>query len=202
MRAADKFKSSRLPDRLVKMFPKLEEIRRIRLRLGLTQRKLASLVGVSTSLINQIESGRSRPSYETARRIFEVLSRLEAKNSPKAGDICSRSVVFASAEDTAASAAEVMRRHGFSQLPVLVGDKIVGLITEEGIMSRMMSGEPEKVGKALVQQLAEAPPPIVDASTPVKAIIPLVKYCKAVLVAENSKVIGIITAADLLRMVE
>jgi len=119
------------------MFPKLEDIRRIRLRLGLTQRKLALLVGVSTSLINQIETGRSKPSYETARRIFEVLSMLEAKNSPKAGDICSRSVVFVSAKDTAASAAEVMRRYGFSQLPVLNGDKIIGLITEEGIMKRI-----------------------------------------------------------------
>jgi predicted transcriptional regulator len=184
------------------MFPKLEEIRRIRLRLGLTQRKLASLVGVSTSLINQIESGRSKPSYDTARRIFEVLNRLEAKNSPKAGDICSKSVVYASARDTAASAAELMRRQGFSQLPVAEGEKVVGLITEEGIMKRMMSGDPEKVGKSLVQQLADASPPIVDVSTPAKAIIPLVKYCKAVLVAENGKIIGIITAADLLKMVE
>jgi len=184
------------------MFPNLEEIRRIRLKLGLTQRKLASLVGVSASLINQIESGRSKPSYETAKRIFEVLSMLEAKNSPKAGDICSRSVVFASAKDTAASAAEVMRRYGFSQLPVLDGDKIVGLITEEGIMKRMMGGEAEKVGKALVQELADPPPPIVDASTPAKAIIPLIRYCKAVLVAENSKIIGIITASDLLKMIE
>lgn len=184
------------------MLPKLEEIRRIRLRLGLTQRKLASLVGVSTSLINQIESGRSKPSYETARKIFDVLNGLEAKNSPKAGDICSRSVISASGKDTASYAAELMRKYGFSQLPVFDGDKLIGLITEEGIMRRMMSGDPDRVGKALVSQLADAPPPIVDVSTPAKALIPLVKYCKAVMVAEKGKIVGIITAADLLKMVE
>lgn len=184
------------------MLPKLEEIRRIRVRLGLTQRKLASMVGVSTSLINQIESGRSRPSYETARKIFEVLNGLEAKSSPKAGDICSRSVVSASVKDTAASAAELMRKHGFSQLPVFDGEVLIGLITEEGIMRKMMSGDPDRVGKASVSQIADSPPPIVDVSTPAKAIIPLVKYCKAVLVAEKGKIVGIITAADLLKMVE
>ena len=32
------------------------------------------MTGVSTSMINQIESGRSQPSYETAKKIFENLS--------------------------------------------------------------------------------------------------------------------------------
>ncbi|MEM4201012.1 MAG: CBS domain-containing protein, partial [Nitrososphaerales archaeon] len=159
-------------------------------------------VGVSTSLINQIESGRSKPSYETARKIFQVLNGLEAKTSPKVGDICSRSVISVSGKDTAAYAVEVMRKHGFSQLPVFDGEKVIGLITEEGIMRKMMSGDPDRVGKSLVFQIADAPPPIVDTSTPAKAIIPLVKYCKAVLVAEKGKIIGIITAADLLKMVE
>ena len=29
------------------------------------------MTGVSTSMINQIESGRSQPSYDTAKKIFE-----------------------------------------------------------------------------------------------------------------------------------
>ena len=51
----------------------------MRLKLGITQKKLAIMTGVSTSMINQIESGRSQPSYETAKRIFENLSNLESK---------------------------------------------------------------------------------------------------------------------------
>ena len=59
------------------MLPRLEYIKQARVRLGITQRKLATLTGISTSMINQIESGRCKPSYETARKIFEVLSSLE-----------------------------------------------------------------------------------------------------------------------------
>ena len=49
------------------MLPKLEYIKQARIRLSITQRKLALLAGISTSMINQIESGRCKPSYETAR---------------------------------------------------------------------------------------------------------------------------------------
>lgn len=42
----------------------------MRLKIGITQKQLATLVGVSTSMINQIESGRSQPSYDTAKKNF------------------------------------------------------------------------------------------------------------------------------------
>ena len=54
------------------MLPSIEGIKQQRLKNGLTQKELAKEVGVSTSMINQIESGRSQPSYETAKKIFEV----------------------------------------------------------------------------------------------------------------------------------
>ncbi len=40
--------------------------------MALTQKKLAMLTGVSTSMINQIESGRSQPSYETAKKFLKI----------------------------------------------------------------------------------------------------------------------------------
>jgi len=48
----------------------------------------------------------------------------------------------------------------------------------------------------------EPPPPIVDLSTPAKALIPLVRFTKCVLVSEKGEVIGIITVSDTLKMVE
>ena len=71
------------------MLPSLEYIKQTRQKLGITQRRLASLTGISTSMINQIETGRCKPSYDTAKKIFEVLSTLEGKSAKKAGDICS-----------------------------------------------------------------------------------------------------------------
>ena len=41
------------------MLPSIESIKQQRLKINMTQKELARLVGVSTSMINQIESGRS-----------------------------------------------------------------------------------------------------------------------------------------------
>jgi predicted transcriptional regulator len=96
------------------MLPNLQYIKQLRTRLGLTQRNLATHTGISTSMINQIESGRCRPSYETARKIFEVLNSLEGQSSIKAGDICSRSLMFVQKNDTLHEAIELMRKHSLA----------------------------------------------------------------------------------------
>ena len=69
--------------------PSLETIKRQREKLHISQKKLATMTGVSTSMINQIESGRSKPSYDTAKKIFENLAILEGESSSHvAGEIC------------------------------------------------------------------------------------------------------------------
>ena len=59
------------------MLPSIQSIKQQRIKLKMTQKELASEVDVSTSMINQIESGRSKPSYDTAKKIFEVLANRE-----------------------------------------------------------------------------------------------------------------------------
>ena len=61
---------------LNELLPRIDSIKQIRQKIGITQKKLAVLTGVSTSMINQIESGRSQPSYDTAKKIFESLAKL------------------------------------------------------------------------------------------------------------------------------
>src|SRR3954451_25051244 len=87
------YKAERVKCNPFRMLPRLEYIKQARIRIGITQRKLATLTGISTSMINQIESGRCKPSYETARKIFEILGSLEGQTSMKAGDICSRNLI-------------------------------------------------------------------------------------------------------------
>ena len=55
------------------MLPSLETIKEERKKLSMTQKKLAAMTGVSTSMINQIESGRSKPSYDTAKKSLKFL---------------------------------------------------------------------------------------------------------------------------------
>ncbi len=183
------------------MLPRLEYIRQVRVRLGLTQRKLAGLTGISTSMINQIESGRCKPSYETARKIFEILSSLEGQSSMKAGDICSRRLISVQKNDTLRVAIDRMRSNSISQIPVFDEFRVVGIVSEDGLAKHMVE-KAEKEGNLTISMIMEPPPPLVDLSTPAKALVPLVRFSKCVLVSEKGAVVGIITLTDTLKMVE
>jgi len=184
------------------LLPRLEYIKQARLRLGITQRKLASMTGLSTSMINQIESGRCKPSYETARKIFEVLGSLEGQSSMRTGDICSRNLVYVSKLDSLQKAIETMRKYSFSQVPVFDTTKPIGLISEDGLVRQMVEKEEKDLKNMKVEQVMEPPPPIVDVATPAKALIPLVRFSKCALVSEKGNVVGIVTVSDTLKMVE
>jgi predicted transcriptional regulator len=184
------------------MLPRLEYIKQARIRLGITQRKLATLTGISTSMINQIESGRCKPSYETARKIFEILSSLEGKSSMKAGNICSMNLISVQRNEALHSAIDKMRRNSISQIPVFDGSRVVGIISEDGLAKNMVEKDEKKIRDTIISIIMEPPPPVVDVSTPAKAIVPLVRFAKCVLVSETGNVIGIITVSDTLKMVE
>jgi predicted transcriptional regulator len=184
------------------MLPRLEYIKQARIRLGITQRKLASMTGVSTSMINQIESGRCKPSYETARKIFEILSSLEGRTSMKAGDICSRHLISVQRGEKLHKAIDIMRNNSISQIPVFDTSRVVGILTEDGLAKIMVEKDEKELRNVEVAHIMEPPPPIVEVSTPAKALIPLVRFAKCILVSEKGNVIGIVTITDTLKMVE
>ena len=184
------------------MLPGLEYIKQTRLKLGITQRRLASLTGISTSMINQIETGRCKPSYDTAKNIFEILSTLEGKSSKKAGDICSRNIIFAQKDDSLYSIVEKMRLHFVSQVPIFEGQKIVGIVSEDSLAKRMVEHDEKKLKNITIDTVMEPSPPLVDSGTPAKALVPLIRFAKCILVTEKGNVMGIITTTDILKMVE
>ena len=185
------------------MLPRIDYIKQGRIRLGLTQRELASLSGISTSMINQIESGRCKPSYDTAKKIFEVLSSQEGKTSLKAGDICSHEVISVQKDENLEIAIEKMMKNSISQIPVLDVSKIVGLVSEDILARKVLESDDKKnIHQVPILQIMEPPPPIVDIATPAKALIPLVRFAKCVLVSRKGEVTGIITISDTLKMAE
>jgi len=153
-------------------------------------------------MINQIESGRCKPSYETARKIFEVLNSLEGQSSVRAGDICSRNLVYVLKSDSLHKAIELMRKNSFSQVPVFDTTKPIGLISEDGLVKHMVEKEEKDLRTMKVENVMEPPPPIVDVATPAKALISLVRFSKCALVSERGNVVGIVTVSDTLKMVE
>jgi predicted transcriptional regulator len=184
------------------MLPRLDSIKPARLKLGLTQQKLASLTGVSTSMINQIESGRCQPSYSTARKIFEVLWSLESHSAMKAGDICSKDIAKLKTTDTLHDAIKKMQEFSISQIPVFDGSEVVGLITEDGLVKHLLDSDETQRKKIKLSEVMEPRPPIIDYNVPVKTLVTLVRFSKCILVSKHSKIVGIITASDTLKLME
>lgn len=52
----------------------MENLRKLRKQYKLTQKQLGELVGVSESMISQMESGKKLPSFEVALKLGEVLN--------------------------------------------------------------------------------------------------------------------------------
>ena len=182
------------------MLPKLDFIRYTRIRLAVTQKQLAKLTGVSTSMINQVETGRCKPSYDTAKRIFEALADLENESSPKAGEVCTKSIITASPTDRIIEVAELMRSKGFSQLPVMKDGKAVGMISDDSIIQAIISSKTENTANLEVKEIMGPPPPMVHSSTPVRALVNLVQFSKALLVTDNDRLAGILTSSDILKL--
>jgi len=185
------------------LLPRIDSIKQLRVKIGITQKKLASMAGVSTSMINQIESGRSQPSYETAKKIFDNLATLEGRSSShKAGDFCSKDIVKLKPSNTLHDAIKKMRKLSISQIPVFVGNDPVGLVTEDSIVKHISDAGESELKNAKLEDVMEPVPPVVDFDTPANSLVPLIRFSKCILVSKKSKIYGIITATDALKIVE
>lgn len=186
------------------MLPEIEQIRRRRLGLGLTQAELARMAGVSQSLIAKLERGRLRDaSYSAIKRIFEALERAEAETREvPAKSIANSPVAFACPADPVGKAIGLMERHGYSQLPVLEGTRAVGSISE-GDITRYLAegGEPSELRGLPVRELMGEPFPLVGEETPSRAVVGLLEHFPAVLTTRRGRITGIITKADLFKIV-
>jgi len=184
------------------MLPPLDEIGRRRKLLGLSQKHLAKLADVSQSMIAKIESGRISPSYLKTKAIFDTLESLERRNEIKARQICHGKVIGVQSQDPVAKGVRVMRETGYSQLPVFSGNQIVGSLTEKVIVQRLVSEpKPDDISKHTVEKIMEEAFPTVSEDTPLSMVSALLQYQPAVLVAKRGHIVGIITKADLLKVV-
>ena len=95
-----------------------------------------------------------------------------------------------------------MHKISISQIPIFDGNTPIGVISESGIVGHYENGNIEIAKKIKVEDIMEAIPPVVDFDTPASTLAPLIKYSKCILVRKGSKIFGIITASDTLKMME
>jgi len=183
------------------MFPKIDEISKKRKMLGLTQNELAKLSGVSQSLIAKLESGKIDPSYTKVKTIFDVISKLELKNKIKADRINYNKVVSVQEKQLVSEAVDLMKKHGYSQLPVLNNRQVVGSISEKTILSQILAGNfLDQISKLPIEEVMEDSLPQVNEDAPLSLISSLLQVYPAVLISTMGNVVGIITKADFLKL--
>lgn len=183
------------------ILPPIQEIKKRRVALGISQKRLASSVGTSQSLIAKIESNRVNPSYDVVKKIFEHLDRLEQPRTGLARDIEKRDLVWVKKNERIRDAVEKMRQFGFSQLPVREEkeDICVGSISERMIVQGILKeSDPKQYYEKAVSEVMAEQFPVVDESIPITAVALLLQHSQAVLSARKGKIVGIITPSDLL----
>ena len=182
------------------MLPALDEIIRKRKMLDLTQKQLAKLTGVSQSLVAKLEAGEIDPSYTKVKRIFDVLGNLERKNEARASQILHSEVIGVKKADPVSEAVRLMTDHGYSQLPVLDGNHVVGSISEKTILSQILAGKDlNNISMLQSEEIMDETFPQVGKDAPLSLISSLLQVYPAVLVAHKASIVGIITKADLLK---
>ena len=174
----------------------LNEIKQIRKRSGLTQSQLAKFAGVSQSLIAKIESERIDPTYSKTVKIFDALEQKKKKNEVKAGSMIHKKIVSVSSDKKIKDVIETMKKHAISQLPVVDGGKLVGLVSESIILDSLMS----KKGNT-VKDIMEDAPPVVSIKTSIEVVSNLLRHFPIVVVGKSGELKGIITKSDLLKQV-
>ena len=169
-------------------------IKKRRLVLGVTQKELSELCGVSQSMIAKIEAGRAEASYSIARKIFEALDSLTHESEPKVVDFMKKKVVFCDVGDNVHDVIKKMKKGGISQLPVLRSNELVGVISESVLLENM-----DRLSSVSdIGEIMRDAPPVVGENTSKSTVISLLKEFPFVMVRGKKGFSGLVTKSDVL----
>ncbi len=180
--------------------PDLEEIKRIRRKLLLTQKDLEEDLQIPQATLSRIESSRGNPSYLTVKKIFDHLEQKKRnlKNLEKiALHIMTKKIISIKVNSTIKDAVNLMNDHSLSQIPIIDNNQNLGCITAKTIQ-KIITDNPDLIN-AGIELIKELPFPEIEKNWDVKGISNLLTNYPAILVKEYNKYIGIITDADLLK---
>ncbi len=160
----------------------------------MTQAELASLVDVSQSYIARLERGSLDPKLSVANRIIAALTQ---RHQAKCSDIMTSNPETVDARQSAAYAVEKMQNGGYSQIPVLRGTQIVGMVTERDVIRNLQHDM-----SALSVQAVMSPEgvPTVDPGTPADIAADLLQTYQAILVQSQGRLQGIVTRSDVMKL--
>ncbi len=178
--------------------PDLSELKRLRQAAGLTQTSLARASGVPQSVISKIEKGKTDPSYSHVRSLFDYFSSAQKTKEKTAADLMSTAVISLKPSDPVSLAVSLMKKHAISALPILSDGRAIGHVSEDTILAHLAEGR--QVSGWSVSRIMDEPLARISPSTPAEVVRAMLTHARAVLVTRGEKTAGIITKADLLKL--
>lgn len=124
----------------------------------------------------------------------------------KGGVICARvimnkPVVGVDSNDQLSKAVALMKKHDYSQLPVFEWGEPVGSISEKSFLDFFQkNGKPPRPD-LLIKEIMDKSFPLVREDAPLTEILKRLQSSHGILVTKDDHVIGIITKADLLKLI-
>jgi cystathionine beta-synthase len=107
-----------------------------------------------------------------------------------------RATVTVGPDDVLTTAHNRLRNAGFSQLPVMDGDTLIGIVTDDDIL-RFAFGRPERFNEP-VRNAMTATFLSVDKSTSVNNLVAMLEVRSSAAVMDGDKFLGLITRSDVL----
>lgn len=138
----------------------------------------------------------------------------------KVREIMNRSVITTSKDTTIKVCGDLMEKHDINGMPIIEGDKVVGVITRADIFKAILPRYPEiyddneyymnfehieerinKIQELKVKELMSFPPVTIDPEVSIirAGSIMVLRRIKQVPVTDNDKLVGIITLTDICR---
>lgn len=118
-----------------------------------------------------------------------------------ANDIMSKKIVTISKEKSAYDAARLMKKHDIGALPIVEDNELIGIITESDIFkevsARNIKPDTVTVKSIMTEKVITAPPDIKIHE--INGLLYTNNIRRILIVNDKRKVIGIVSASDLIR---
>ena len=88
-----------------------------------------------------------------------------------------------------------MKLHGFSQMPVMDGDTLLGIVNEKYLLTRALEGGS---ANTVAREVVQAKYCTVDETTEINVLMDLFQNARVAVVVENHRPTDIITRIDLI----
>ena len=181
--------------------PDLANIAKFRKKLNWTQKKLAENTGISQSMIAKIESGKKKPSFETAQAIFKILSHSinkQLKNSENSAKKFATFPIVTLKPGDIVEIAILKMGEQYDQLPVVEDGTCVGCVTSKLLLKSSLIENRESFLKRPIQEIMEDALPTIDENSHLSSVDQILQIFPAILTVCVGKISGIITRSDLI----